>query len=202
MIPAHRALGVDSERCNGGLAQLSSKTFSGRKDRVTCKTYRLQAQVLNFPGCTLLWINAYLPTDPGLMAGWDDSDLRSCLSEIDRVIRETVHSDVLLSADLNWDMSRKTQFANIVKEFVDRSCLVTLWTDHPVDYTHVHTDYKSTSTLDHFLVSPRLLPLVSDCGVRHQGDNMSRHSPTFAKLRLGALPVRKVVTSAAPRRPA
>ena len=54
--------------------------------------------------------------------------------------RETVHSDVLLSADLNWDKKRKTQFANIVNEFVDRSGLVTLWSDHPVDYKHVHTD--------------------------------------------------------------
>jgi hypothetical protein len=37
--------------------------------------------VLNFPGCSLLGINAYLPTDPGLMAGWDDSELRKCVSE-------------------------------------------------------------------------------------------------------------------------
>ena len=71
-----------------------------------------------------------MPTDPGLMARWDDSDLRSCLSEINRVISEIVHSDVLLSADLKWDKGRKTQFANIVKEFVDRlgpdflACLV------------------------------------------------------------------------------
>jgi hypothetical protein len=118
------------------------------------------------------------------------------------VIQGTTHSDVLLSADLNWDTERKTQFANIMKEFVARTGLVTLWTDHPVDYTHVHTDYKSTSTLDHFLVSPRLLPLVSDCGVRHSGDNLSRHSPIFVKLKLGALPVKKSVASAAPRRPA
>ena len=141
VIPASRAPGVDTGRCSGGLAQLSSKTISVKKDRVICRTYRVQAQVLNFPGCNLLWINAYLPTDPGLKAGWDDSDLRSCLSEIDRVIRETRHSDVLLSADLNWDKERKTQFANTVKEFVDRSGLLTLWTDHPVDYTHVHTDF-------------------------------------------------------------
>ena len=202
VIPAHRAPGVDTGRCSGGLTQLSSKTIAVRKDRVICQSYRVQAQVLNFPGCNLLWINAYLPTDPGLMAGWDDSELRKCLSEIERVIQGTTHSDVLLSADLNWDTSRKTQFANVVKEFVARTGLVTLWSDHPVDYTHVHTDYKSTSTLDHFLVSPRLLPLVSDCGVRHCGANMSRHSPIFVKLKLGALPVRKSVASAAPRRPA
>ena len=101
VIPAHRAPGVDTGRCSGGLTQLSRKTLAVRKDRVISDLYRVQAQVLNFPGSRLLWINAYLPTDPGLMGGWDDSELKKCLSEIERVIRETTHSDVLLSADLN-----------------------------------------------------------------------------------------------------
>ena len=133
--------------------------------------YRVQAQVLNFPGTRLLWINAYLPTDPGLMAGLDDTNLCDCISEIEKVIRETSHTDVLLAADLNWDLVRRTQFANTVRDFVERSGLVTLWSEHPVDYTHVHTDHKSTSTLDHFLISPRLVPLVSDCGVRHSAQS-------------------------------
>ena len=202
VIPAHRAAGQDSGRCSGGLTQFSKKTISVKKDRVKTEGYRVQAQVLNFPGTCLLWINAYLPTDTGAMAGWDDTELRQCLSEIERVVRDTRHSDVLLAADLNWDPVRITQFANIVKEFVSRSGLTTLWSEHPVNYTHVHTDYKSTSVLDHFLMSPRLVPLVTDCGVSHTGDNLSRHSPIYVRLQLGALPVRKSVSSSAPRRPA
>ena len=97
----------------------------------------MQAQVLNFPGSRLLWINAYLPTDPGLMAGWDETNLQECLSEIEKVIRVTEHTDGLLAADLNWDPVRKTQFANIVKDFVVRSGLVSLWSEHPIDYTHI-----------------------------------------------------------------
>ena len=86
----------------------------------------MQAQLLHFPSSSLLWINAYLPNDPGLMRGWDDSELQKCLSEIERVIRETTHNDVLLSADLNWDTDRKTQFSNFMKEFVARTGLVSL----------------------------------------------------------------------------
>ena len=86
----------------------------------------MQAQLLHFPSSSLLWINTYLPNDPGLMRGWDDSELQKCLSEIERVIRETTHSDVLLSADLNWDTERKTQFSNFMKEFVARTRLVSL----------------------------------------------------------------------------
>ena len=202
VIPAYRAPGVDSGRCSGGITQFSRKCYNVKKDGVKNSSYRVQAQVLNFPGTQLLWINAYLPTDPGLMAGWDDTNLCDCISEIEKVIRVTKHTDVLLAADLNWDPVRNTQFANTVKDFVTRSGLVTLWSEHPVDYTHVHTDYKSTSTLDHFLISPRLVPLVSDCGVRHSGDNLSRHSPIYVKLKLGALPVKVDVKSTAPRRPA
>ena len=202
VIPAHRAPGVDSGRASGGITQLSRKCYNIKKDRVKTQGYRVQAQVLNFPGTSLLWINAYLPTDPGLMTGWDETNLLECLSEIEKVIRDTNHSDVLLSADLNWDPVRRTQFANTVKDFVGRTGLVSLWQEHPVDYTHVHTDYKSTSTLDHFLVSPRLVQLVSDCGVRHSGDNMSRHSPIYVRLKLGSLPVKSKVKSSAPRRPA
>lgn len=99
VIPAHRAPGQDTGRCSGGLTQFSRKTISVKKDRVASEGYRVQAQVLNFHSTCLLWINAYLPTDPGLMAGWDDTELRECLSEIERVIRVTKHSDVLLAAD-------------------------------------------------------------------------------------------------------
>ena len=53
VIPAHRAPGVDTGRCSGGLAQLSRKTIGVKKDRVICKTYRVHAQVLNLPGCRL-----------------------------------------------------------------------------------------------------------------------------------------------------
>ena len=137
VIPAHRAPGVDSGRASGGITQLSRKCYTVKKDRVKTQGYRVQAQVLNFPGTSLLWINAYLPTDPGLMAGWDETNLLDCLSEIEKVIRDTRHSDVLLSADLNWDPVRRTEFANTVKDFVGRTGLVSLWQEHPVDYTHV-----------------------------------------------------------------
>jgi hypothetical protein len=79
---------------------------------------------------------------------------------------------------------------------------VPVWKHHPVDYTHMHTDHKSTSTLDHFLISPRLLPLVDECGPLHRGDNLSRHSPIFLRIRLGELPAHRKIPSQVPRRPA
>ena len=67
------------------------------------------------------------------------------------------YNDVVWGSDLNWDSNRGTYFASRVKEFVDSIGLIPLCNHHPVDYTHVHTDSKSVATLDHFLLSPRLL---------------------------------------------
>ena len=46
----------------------------------------------------------------------------------------------------------------------------------------VTKDMKSFSTLDRFLVSPGLMPLILDAGAIHLGDNPSRHSPIMIKL--------------------
>ena len=59
-----------------------------------------------------------------------------------------------------------------------------------VGYTHIHTDLKSTSILDNFLVNERLLDLIEDAGVIHLGDNLSRHSPIMIKLKIGAIPLK------------
>ena len=71
-----------------------------------------------------------------------------------------------------------------------------------MNFTHVHTDLKSTSILDNFLVNERLLGLVMDAGVLHLGDDLSRHSPIMLKLDMGAIrakPNRRVEPK--PRRP-
>ena len=66
--------------------------------------------------------------------------------------------------------------------------------------TYIHTDYVTTSMIDHFFVSPRLLSLIEDCGPVHRGDNLSRHSPIFLSLRLGDLPMKPLTESTPPPR--
>ena len=60
-----------------------------------------------------------------------------------------------------------------------------IWKHKDVDFTHLHTDGKSTSVIDHFMMSPELIPLVTDVGPIHRGDNLSRHSPICLTLKLG-----------------
>ena len=109
---------------------------------------------------------------------------------------------MIWNGDMNWDLSRSSGFSKVMKNFVSEVGLVSLWSAYPVDHTHVHTDYSSTSVLDHFFVSERLLMLVEECRVLHRGDNMSRHSPILLKLRVGDIPTKKTVTSFVPGKPA
>ena len=174
------------------MAQLSKKNLDVKKDRVKSSSFRIQAQILNFSTSKLLWINLYFPTDPQTRV-FDDSELLQVLQELKNIIRLTEFSDVLVNGDLNWDPRRRTGFSDVVKEFIDSVGLVPLWQSHAVDFTHIHTDMKSTAVLDHFLVNERLANLVEECKVLHQGDNMSRHSPILLRLRVGEIPLKNKV---------
>ena len=203
MIPGHRPVGQDNGRASGGLAQLSRRDIAIKKDRVVTRNYRIQGQILNLPSGRLLWLNTYFPTDPQLVGEYDDSVLQEVLAEVECIVNQTDFTDIVWGSDLNWDMDRKTYFAARVREFVDRLGLEPVWSHHPVDYTHIHTENKSTATLDHFLISPRLLPLVVSSGALHRGDNFSRHSPIWLSLKLGSLPVKDSTKKTfVPRRPA
>ena len=180
---------------------LLNKAYSVKKDRITTHGYRLQAQVLNMPTCKLLWLNTYMPTDPHKMNEYDDTDLREILLEVESILTSCSYTDVIWAGDLNWDMIRVTYFSRTMASFIDRLGLVSLWSQHPVKYTYVHTDYKSMSVLDHFMLSPRLLTLVEECGIVERGDNMSGHCPIWVRLRLGELPLKKKVKSFVPRKP-
>ena len=136
-----------------------------------------------------MWVNAYLPIDHRTIV-FDDTELLAVLNDIETLLDNTQYNDILISADMNWDMSRQTGFAVTVRTFLDRLNLCSVWEDYPIDFTHIHTDNKAVSTLDHFICNARLLQFVTDCGVMHLGDNTSRHSPIVLKLDLGSLPAR------------
>ena len=68
--------------------------------------------------------------------------------------------------------------------------------------TDIHTDGRSRSVSDHFLLSPRLTPLVDSCGIVKWGDTRSRHCLVWLRLKLGSLTVRKPRLKWVPRRPA
>ena len=197
--PGYRAPGQFTGRAKAGLAQLCRKDYSIKKVRVNTTGFRVQGQVLQLPNSRVLWLNTYLPTDPQLQ-NYDDSELQEVLEEVRNILQSVQYDDVVWGSDLNWDPIRNSQFSRTMAAFVQEMGLATLWDSHPVLYTHVHTDWRSRSVLDHFLLSPRLLPLVEDCGIVEKGDNRSRHCPIWLRLKLGTLPIRKPSPKWVPRK--
>ena len=65
---------------------------------------------------------------------YDDSDLQELLSEVEELLAGGSFDDVVWGSDLNWDPSRVTYFARIMKSFMDRLGLVSAWTQHPCSY--------------------------------------------------------------------
>ena len=199
VIPAYRSPGVDSGRGIGGLVQLAGKHSAVKRARVVVQSPRVQAQILTFPACKLLWINSYLPCDPQ-MQQFDDTQLIQTLSEIEKMVTSSSECEIVWSGDLNYDPKRDNHFTRTVSATLQRLNLTSVWEGRNVDYTHIHTDNVATSTLDHFCVSSRLLNLVEDCGPAHRGDNLSRHSAIFLSLWLGELPKKPADNAAPPPR--
>ena len=196
---AYRLPGTANGRGRGGLVQLCLRDTAVPRTRVATKSPRLQAQVLSFPTCKVLWVNGYMPCDPQLQT-FDDSELLATLAEVENLIVANAGCEVIWAADLNYEASRDNHFTRTVSAALKKMGLVSVWEDHPVDFTHVHTDGVSTSTIDHFLVSRKLRREVVACKAVHSGDNLSRHSPIILSLRLGDVCSHQAPTQPPPRR--
>ena len=200
--PGFRSDGQLHGRPKGGLAQLVNKNLNIKIKNINVENFRIQAQVLEFSTTKLLWLNAYFPTD-SQMINFDDTELLNTLRDIEQVMDDAEYDDVILGGDLNWDNRRDSGFSQTMRDFVSRIGLKSVWEKFQVGYTHIHTDLKSTSILDNFLVNERLLDLIEDAGVLHLGDNLSRHSPIMIKLNLGSIPLKSErKEEPKPRRPA
>ena len=107
------------------------------------------------------------------------------------------YDHVLWCGDFNFDPRRHTAFTEIVRDFLQRFNISSVWESFPCNYTHVHTDHQSTSVLDHFLCDEGLQQYNTDSGPIHLGCNLSRHSPIMLRLDVGSVTV-KIPTKPTP----
>ena len=137
LIPAYREPGQDNGRAKGGLAQLTFQNIGVRKERVSTNSWRLQAQILHFGNYSILWINAYLPTDPQTIR-FDETELLEVMSEVENMIDKSDFDDVVLGGDLNYDETRNTGYVRAMKNILEKLGLVSVWQKFPIHFTHIH----------------------------------------------------------------
>jgi hypothetical protein len=102
-----------------------------KSQRIVTKSFRIQAQILHFPTTKLLWINSYLPDDPGTI-NYDDFELMEILTEVENIMDTSDFDDVCWLGDLNWDMERQSGFSASMSRFSERLGLVSVWSKFPV----------------------------------------------------------------------
>ena len=88
--------------------------------------------------------------------------------------------------DFNCDFMRNTVHVGLIREFIQENNMDSLWSEYPVDYTHMYDNQNgisSTHILDHILALTRAKEQVIDAGVLHLVENMSDHEPIYAIIR-------------------
>ena len=102
-------------------------------------------------------INVYFPVDPR-SPNFDDFGLIKCLEDINWYFESFPNHIIIIAGDFNTDFSRNTRFVNIVRDFLMRNNLVTIWANFCVDFTFSScqnrngTNILSHSCIDHFIL--------------------------------------------------
>ena len=65
--------------------QLACKDLTVNTARVEAKSPRVQAQIMTFPNCKVVWINSYLPCDPQKQH-FDDTELLETSAAVENII--------------------------------------------------------------------------------------------------------------------
>ena len=194
IVPAHKDNSqVTRGRGKGGLATIWDRKLTNYVSKVKTENFRLQATKFNLPSGSLLIINTYFPCDPRT-GNFDDRELLTLLSDIQNIVLQSNCNRVWLGGDLNSHFKRQSRFTNLVKDYFEEIRLYLLWEnpDHLeiiplIDYTYLSSagGVQVRSTIDHFACSRSILPIITEAGVLHSGDNTSNHSAIFAKLTVG-----------------
>ena len=119
VTPAVRENSSHTGRPKGGLAQFVRSNIDIKKERLACRSWRLQAQILHLNNYKILWINVYMPTDPQLQH-IDETEIFEIINEIEMILSSKSFNDVILGGDWNYDSRRNTRFCRLVNEFLEK----------------------------------------------------------------------------------
>ena len=170
-------------RARGGICQFIRKDLKADMVPLVTNSFRTQAYKLLINGRSILWVNAYFPTD----TNDNIEELNELLISISELIDITDTSDVIIGGDLNVDLGRSSKATDCVTTWLLDNELTSIWSTVDIDYTHHNLNWNGTSKIYHFLLSSSLLPLVTSARVQHLHREFSRHDPILLSIDLGKL---------------
>ena len=178
---AIRQINQSQGRGSGGLIQIANRKTVASNSVVNIDNYRIQAQLIHVQNRVILCMNAYFPTDSRTS---NIDILKSLLEDIEVIIEKNNFTDFIMAGDLNCDLSRNTAHVNHIRSWLTKMDLLSVWSIYPIDFTFLSNDLKTSSCLDHFIVSSNTLDIVEGAGVHHSGDSLSGHDIIWLSLSL------------------
>ena len=137
--------------------------------------------------CHFIFIlNSYFPCDSqkSYLSLDEIAELTNLTEDISDLLKKyKADYDVpIILGDLNFDSRRFTSHVQTICQFFEDNSLFSVWDMFPVDFTYSCS--QSTSIIDHCILPNNMAQIISDCGVLHDSENMSGHSPIYLKVDL------------------
>ena len=173
-------------RRHGGVSICYHSNIKSKVETIPTRSKRICAQKITIDDIILLLINVYMPSTDTT----DDLDeYTSILQEISSILIKSLTPLIIIGGDWNADPSRKDGRTKRFKEFIQREKLCNAIdlgiADVPYTFEAKNRNGDiTTSTIDHFLISPALKDLVSDYKTEFVPSNFSDHKPVMLKLNM------------------
>ena len=165
----------------GGCAILWQKAWSHRIKQVQTLNRRLCAVTIRMDdGTHILLICAYMPNDNMHKNNVNEEFVDTCM-DIQKIIETVSHDQLVLAADWNTDLSRKTAQTQYLKQFMGFVNVKNCFSHGNAvkEDTFYAFSGNGSSCIDYYLLSESIYSNILLCNVVWEGINLSPHQPVL-----------------------
>ena len=177
--------GIKAGRPYGGVAICYHAGLKCKIETIPTDSKSICALKLGIDQISILLVNVYMPCS-------DNNDAlekyTSILNEIRALCIKNVTQHLILAGDWNADPIRNDRRTTLFKNFIAEETLINVLdkdiANVPYTYWNQRVTPPTTSTVDHFLLSPNLANIVTQYETVFQHNDFSDHFPVMLTLNI------------------
>ena len=168
----------------GGVGLCHHSNIKCKIENLNTTSRSICAQILNIENISILLINVYMPCTDNKASL---KEYTKILQEISGICMKSPTQHIILGGDWNADLSRNDGRTKLFKNFITQEKLI-----NPLELDIANVPYTfacqkpdgsySTSTIDHFLMTPNLKNTVTCYEAHTMYNNCSDHVPLVLSL--------------------
>lgn len=168
----------------GGCAILWHNSVSHRVEEISCTSKRICAIKVKMDNDRWLLVACcYMPNDNMSSTHVTDEFVETC-SDLQNLIENNEHDDLLIAADWNTDFSRLTAQSKYLTEIIPHMGVKCSWdhTNSVKEDTFYHFNGSGSSCIDYFLIGENMFKDIISSVVVWDGINLSPHQPVLISV--------------------